>query len=200
MAIPPGTALTSHENLDCEISDVVFDSRRLKKDCVFVAVRGGQIDGHDFIKEAVREGALALVVESLEKVPGAYPGVVVQVASTRRALSLLGARYQGEPSLHLKMIGVTGTNGKTTITHMLESILNHQGWPTGVIGTIDHHLGEKVWKSAMTTPDPLTFQARLRELREAGAAAVALEVSSHALAQARVDGVDFDRRGNGGLL
>lgn len=182
----------SHDVLDREISGVVFDSRRLKKDCVFVAVRGGQIDGHDFIKEAVREGALALIVESLDKVPGTYPGIVVQVPSTRRALSLLGARYQGEPSRRLKMVGVTGTNGKTTITHMLESILNHQGWPTGVIGTIDHHLGERVWKSSMTTPDPLTFQSRLRELLEAGAEAVALEVSSHALAQARVDGVDFD--------
>ena len=161
-----------------DVSGIVFDSRRLKEDSVFVAVRGGRVDGHDFLKEAVREGAIALVVESTTKVPQGFSGVVLTVQSTRKALSFLAARYKGVPSLRLKTIGVTGTNGKTTVTHMVEAILNQQGWPTGVIGTIDHHLGEKVWKSEMTTPDPLTFQTRLQEFIDAGAQAVALEVSS----------------------
>lgn len=175
-----------------EVGGIVFDSRRLKEDSVFVAVRGGRIDGHDFLKEAVREGSIALVVESTAKVPQGFAGLVLEVPSTRKALSILASRYKGDPSLRLKTIGVTGTNGKTTVTHMVESILNRQGWPTGVIGTIDHHLGTRVWKSEMTTPDPLTFQTRLQEFIDAGAQAVALEVSSHALDQARVDGVDFD--------
>lgn len=175
-----------------EVSALVFDTRLLKKDCVFVAIRGGRHDGHDFLQQAVDAGAAALVVESTAKVPAGFRGYVCQVSSSRFELARLAAIWSKNPSRELFTVGVTGTNGKTTTTNMIESVLNSGGFPTGVIGTIDHHLGTRVWPSDMTTPDPLQFHARLREFADHGAKAVALEVSSHALDQARVDAVDFN--------
>lgn len=175
-----------------EVSSLVFDTRLLKKDCVFIAIRGGRHDGHDFLQQAMDAGAVALVVESRAKVPPGFQGHVREVPSSRFELARLAAIWSRNPSRELFTVGVTGTNGKTTTTNMIESVLNAGGLPTGVIGTIDHHLGARVWPSDMTTPDPLQFHARLREFADSGAKAVALEVSSHALDQARVDAVDFN--------
>lgn len=177
---------------DREVSSICFDSRKLEKNCIFVAIRGTKVDGHDFLNEAVVKGAIALVVEDVSRVPSGYEGAVVAVNDSRLALNQLAARYFGSPSEKLFTVGVTGTNGKTTTTHMIETILNKAGKPTGVIGTIDHHLGTKVWKTELTTPDPLSFQKRLKEFVDLGAKAVALEVSSIGLRQARVDAVSFD--------
>jgi UDP-N-acetylmuramoyl-L-alanyl-D-glutamate--2,6-diaminopimelate ligase len=175
-----------------EASTLVFDTRGLKPGAVFVAIRGSRTDGHAFLKDAVASGAVALVVEDPASVPTAFKGYVRHVTSTRHELARLASIWSGEPSKNLFTVGVTGTNGKTTTTHMIESLLNSGGIPTGVIGTIDHHLGSKIWPTEMTTPDPIAFQSRLKEFVKLGAKAVALEASSHSLDKRRVEFVDFE--------
>jgi UDP-N-acetylmuramoyl-L-alanyl-D-glutamate--2,6-diaminopimelate ligase len=177
---------------DRAVSAIVFDTRLVKEDCVFVAIRGSQLDGHAFLAEAAKGGAIAIVVEDVSKVPPAYVGLIRVVKSSRAELARLASVWSRRPSKELFTVGVTGTNGKTTTTHMIESVLNHGGIPTGVIGTIDHHFRSHVWPTDRTTPDPVVFQARLREFVDLGAKGVALEVTSHALDQARVDSVEYD--------
>lgn len=179
-----------HEKV--EVSAIIFDTRKLVPNCVFVAIRGGRHDGHQFLNEAEARGAVALVVEDASRVPASFKGFVREVSSTRAELSKLAAIWTGRPSQKLFTVGVTGTNGKTTTTNMIEAVLTYGGLSTGVIGTIDHHLGTRVWPTEMTTPDPLAFQERLAEFAALGAKAVALEASSHALDQARVEAVEFD--------
>lgn len=177
---------------DAEVSSLVFDAKAAVPGCVFVAIRGNKVDGHSFLEEAIQRGAKAVVVEDQSRVPAGFRGFVHVVSSSRRELARLSSVWQGSPSNELFTVGVTGTNGKTTTTHMIEAVLNHGGRPTGVIGTIDHHLLDKVWSTEHTTPDPVVFQKRLRQFVESGAKAVAIEVSSHALDQSRVEGVEFD--------
>lgn len=179
------------ETAHAEVKEVTSDSRAVKAGAVFVAIRGTSGDGHDFLAAAASTGAIALVVEDESGVPADYKGAVVRVPSTRQALDLLAQRFFGEPAKKLFCVGVTGTNGKTTITYMIEAILQEFGWPTGVLGTIDHHLGRHKWPSALTTPDPLTLQRRLKEFVTLGAQAAAFEVSSHALKQHRADSLPF---------
>jgi UDP-N-acetylmuramoyl-L-alanyl-D-glutamate--2,6-diaminopimelate ligase len=179
------------ESATLEVTDLTQDSRAVKKGAVFVAVRGTHSDGHEYLKQAADQGAVALIVEDEAKLPGGYNGAVAKVQSTRQALDELADRFFGSPSEKLFCVGVTGTNGKTTVTYMLEAILTHFGWPTGVIGTIDHHLGTHRWPSGLTTPDPLTLHRRLKEFVALGAQAAAFEVSSHALHQTRVDSLPF---------
>ncbi len=176
---------------ELEVQQVTQDSRQVTQGTVFVAIRGTSSDGHDFLSQATQAGALALVVESEDGIPAEFSGAVVKVPSTRQALDQLAQRFFGDPSKDLFCLGVTGTNGKTTVTYMLEKILSRCGWPTGVIGTIDHHLGDKKWLSQLTTPDALTLQCRLREFVTLGARAAAFEVSSHALDQSRADSLPF---------
>lgn len=171
---------------------IAFDSRSVKPGSVYVAIRGTKIDGHEFLQKAVDAGAVALVVEDAANVPSEFRGPVNVVDDTRKALSEIAAAFYYYPSRELFTIAVTGTNGKTTTTHLVEAILNYAGKSTGVIGTIDHHLGKKVWPTELTTPDPVMFQKRLREFQEEGASAVALEASSIALTQARIENVDYD--------
>jgi UDP-N-acetylmuramoyl-L-alanyl-D-glutamate--2,6-diaminopimelate ligase len=175
-----------------EISSICFDSRKLQEGCVFVAIRGTKSDGHRFLPEAIAQGAIGIVVEDASLIPADYKGGVAIVRDSRQALNRMASHLYGEPGLKLFCVGVTGTNGKTTITYMTEAILNAAGLPTGVIGTINHHLGDRVWPTEMTTPDPISFQKRLSAFVGAGAKALALEVSSHALHQSRVDEVPFD--------
>lgn len=175
-----------------EVSGIFSDAREVQPDSVFVAICGNVADGHQFIVDAVKAGAIALVVSDRSNVPSDFAGIVLEVPRTREILDILACRFYAYPGQELFCAGVTGTNGKTSITYMIESILTHSEIPTGVIGTIDHHLGQKIWTSDMTTPDPVSLQMRLREFLDAGAKAVAMEVSSHALHQFRVDGVPFN--------
>jgi UDP-N-acetylmuramoyl-L-alanyl-D-glutamate--2,6-diaminopimelate ligase len=174
-----------------DVIDLTQDSRAVKKGSVFVAIRGTSGDGHSFLPTVAAQGAVALVVEDETNVPATFKGAVVKVESARRALDLLAAKFYGQPAENLFCVGVTGTNGKTTVAYMVEKILTHFGWPTGVLGTIDHHLGTHHWPSQLTTPDPLTLQRRLKEFVALGARAAAFEVSSHALSQARADSLPF---------
>ncbi|WII72818.1 UDP-N-acetylmuramoyl-L-alanyl-D-glutamate--2,6-diaminopimelate ligase [Bdellovibrio sp. 22V] len=189
-SIIPGIA--SDHFSEAEVSGIFNDARLVTPGSVFVAIRGSKLDGHSFIKDAIAKGAGVLVVEDRASVPVEYRGFVLQVPNTREVLDLLASRFYWDPGQELFCVGVTGTNGKTSVTYMTEAILNKGQIPTGVIGTVNHHLGEQVWPSEMTTPDPIFLQKRLREFRAAGAMAVAMEVSSHALDQKRVDSVPFN--------
>ncbi len=174
-----------------EANEVTQDSRAVKNGTVFVAIRGNSGDGHQYLAKAADAGAVALIVEDDSAIPKSYTGAIVKVASTRQALDQLAKRFYGNPAAELFCVGVTGTNGKTTVTYMVEAILNHFGWPTGVMGTIDHHFEKHKWASQLTTPDALTLQRRLREFVALGARAAAFEVSSHALDQARAESIPF---------
>lgn len=175
-----------------EVTGICFDTRKVTQDSVFVAIKGSGGDGHDYLAQAASAGAIALVVENKSKVPADYQYLVVELADTRAALDMLASRFYNYPSHELFCFGVTGTNGKTSITYILEHILAFHHRKTGVIGTVNHRAGEKIWPTEMTTPDPVTLQSRLRDFVNEGAVAAALEVSSHALDQSRVKSVNFN--------
>lgn len=174
-----------------EIVDITADSRQVAPGFVFVATRGTTSDGHQFLPAAAKQGASVLIVEDDKGIPADFKGAIVKVNSSRRALDQLAARFYGNPAENLFCVGITGTNGKTTTAYMVEHILTRFGWPTGVMGTIDHHLGSRRWESGLTTPDPLTLQKRLKEFVALGARAAAFEVSSHAIEQSRADSLPF---------
>ena len=162
------------------VEAVTYDSRRVQPGAVFCCVPGSVSDGHDHAGAAVGAGAVALLCERFVDVPA--PVVQARVASTREAMAPLAAAFHGHPSRSLRVAGVTGTNGKTTVTHLLQAILVAHGWPTGVIGTLD---------GPRTTPEAPDLQAALASHLAGGAGAVAVEVSSDALVQHRVDAVHF---------
>lgn len=171
------------------VSALTIDSRGVKPGSVFVALRGEHTDGHRFIAQAIDRGASAVVVEESIDVPAGVTAVVV--ADSARALSQLADAYFGAPSHDLTIAGVTGTNGKTTATQMLAAILNEANVPCGVIGTIGARFGDRDWELANTTPLPPELHGLLAQMRETGAKAVAMEVSSHAVALQRVADVRF---------
>jgi len=173
------------------ITGIEIDSRAVAPGTLFVALRGTKSDGHAHIAQAVAKGAIAIVVEAA-RAPATAPHVtVIHVPDTRRALSPLSAAFYGDPSSALDVVGVTGTNGKTTTTRMIASVLNASGRACGVIGTVGADFGQRSWKLENTTPQPPELQGLLASMRDEGAKAVAMEVSSHALALDRVDDVAF---------
>ena len=174
-----------------DVVSLCDDSREVSRGSVFVAVRGFSVDGHDYIKTAIDKGAIALIVEDESSIPKDYPGARVRVANSRTALNQLASKFYGDPAKNLFCIGVTGTNGKTSITYLMEAILNEYAWKSGVMGTIDHHVGDKSWKTELTTPGVLELHRRLQEFVSLGARAALFEVSSHALSQHRVDSIPF---------
>ncbi|NPV91491.1 MAG: UDP-N-acetylmuramoyl-L-alanyl-D-glutamate--2,6-diaminopimelate ligase [Firmicutes bacterium] len=173
-----------------EINGVQYDSRRIRPGDLFVAVPGLKNDGHLFVDGAVEAGAAAVVVERMDAAPSG--AVVVQVRDSRTALSRLAAAFYGEPGRRLRMIGVTGTNGKTTTTHLIEAMLKAAGRPTGLLGTIGGRMGEQSFPVAHTTPESLDLQELLARMLREGAECVVMEVSSHALALKRVADCEFD--------
>lgn len=168
---------------------ITQSSKEVREGFLFFAVRGSSFDGHEFLKEAFERGAIAAVVE--REVPG-FEGKLIRVESTRRTLAESASLFFGEPSRKLGVIGITGTNGKTTTAYILERILTEAGFRAGLVGTIHYRLGEKVLGEGRTTPDPITWQRTLRRMLELGATHVVAEVSSHALDQHRVWGTRFE--------
>jgi UDP-N-acetylmuramoyl-L-alanyl-D-glutamate--2,6-diaminopimelate ligase len=169
---------------------LAYDSRRVQPGFVFFAVKGFQDDGHLYVRDAVQRGAVGVVVERPVAVPP--PVGVVRVSNVRRALALAAARFYGHPAERLHMVGVTGTNGKTTTTHLISAVLRAQGKKAGLIGTLYNKIGDKIVPGERTTPESLDLQALLRRMVDEGVEAVAMEVSSHALALERVTGIEFD--------
>ncbi len=176
---------------DLEITGLAYDSRRVQPGNAFVAIAGVHTDGHRHVPEALQRGAAAVFVErSVET----GPAVAVRVADTRHALALLAATFYRHPSRELALVGVTGTDGKTTTAILIHSILQAGGFLAGVLNTIDQRIGEEIRPnpSRQTTPESLEIQAELRALRDRGFGAAVLETSSHALALDRVTGCEYD--------
>lgn len=174
---------------DNDITGVEYDSRRVSEGCLFIAVKGFNVDGHDFIQEAVAKGARAVIGEKNLDIPGI---TYIMVKDSRKALSQASSWFYGYPSEKLKIIGVTGTNGKTTTTYLVKAMLDMAGFKTGVIGTIGNVIGEKVLHAERTTPESLELNRLFFKMADEGVEYVIMEVSSHSLKLHRVDGIDFE--------
>ena len=172
---------------DTEITHVCVDSRATQKGSLFVAVPGNRCDGGHYARQAVDRGAVCVVCQS--ELPPDLPWVKVRDA--RLALSQLACRWYGHPSRQLTMLGVTGTNGKTTVTYLLRHILQRTGMKTGLIGTVQNIVGEQTLPAQRTTPDALQIQQLLSAMTKNGCSHAVMEVSSHALDQHRAEGIDF---------
>jgi UDP-N-acetylmuramoyl-L-alanyl-D-glutamate--2,6-diaminopimelate ligase len=182
----PGAEL--HGDPALEIGSVTHDSRRCDEGAIFVAIRGLAADGHDFIDAARKKGAAAVVSEEPPRADVPW----VRVSDARGALAGLSAAVLGHPSRELQLVGVTGTNGKTTTAYMIDSALRESGHTVGLIGTVEYRIGDRVARAVRTTPEASDLQSYLRQMVGAGCKHAVLEVSSHSLALQRVSGVGFD--------
>ena len=185
---------------DIDISGVAHDSRKVKDGYLFVAMKGKRHDGHDFIGEAIKKGAAVIVHEhsrsKFDPEPSSGRNLesrisFIRVKNSRKALACIANNLYGMPSESLTLIGITGTNGKTTTTYILKSILESWGKEVGLIGTIQYMIKDGVYPAPYTTPESLDFQGLLKDMFLSGCTHVISEVSSHALAQYRVDGANF---------
>jgi UDP-N-acetylmuramoyl-L-alanyl-D-glutamate--2,6-diaminopimelate ligase len=184
-----------HERLQgsstCTIAGLTSDSRKVEPGWAFVAIQGAKADGHAYIAQALARGAVALVVDRPFDRSSAPHVTCVRVPDTRRTLAQLASAFYGYPSDQLRLIGVTGTNGKTTSTYLLEAVLRAHGATPGVIGTVTYRYAGRERPASQTTPAPEDLQGLLREMVNAGVTHCIMEVSSHALAQDRVWGCRF---------
>lgn len=175
---------------DVEITELVYDSRKAVPGCLFVCVKGMAVDGHAFAKEVIKKGAAAIVVQDEIKAPEHV--TVIQVEDARYGLALLSCAWFHYPAEKLKVIGITGTKGKTTTTYMVKSILESAGYKTGLIGTIEAVIGEQVIPANNTTPESYIVQDYFHQMVEAGCQCVVMEVSSQGLMMHRTAGFTFE--------
>ncbi len=187
-ALPDKTVLGS---LPAGVTGVAYDSRKVAAGALFVAIPGFKQDGRKFAADALGRGAAVVVAEGADPLPGSAAARVL-VPSSREALARLADAYHDHPSRRLSVIGITGTNGKTTTSLLVEALLGAGGRPTGVIGTIQYRVGDQAEAASQTTPEALELQALLARMVEARVGGVAMEVSSHALSLSRVNGIEFD--------
>ena len=175
--------------IDRSVESIAYDSRRVQRNGMFVALRGEKKDGHHFIDQAIEKGASVIVTEH----EGAYPrATFLVVENTRTALADLSAVFYRYPARNLKLAAVTGTNGKTTTTFLIKHICEAAGLRCGLIGTVRYEIGERVLPALRTTPESLDLAELLAQIRDAGCRAAAMEVSSHALAQDRTRGLEWN--------
>lgn len=177
-------------NTDISISELVYDSRKAAKDDLFVCIKGTVVDGHEFIEEVAAKGVSAVVVQEEVKAPEGV--TVIKVADTRYALAMLSAAFFDYPAETLKVIGITGTKGKTTTTYMVKSILEAAGYKVGLIGTIEAIIGEETIPASNTTPESYIIQKYFRKMLDAGCDCCVMEVSSQGLMMHRVAGFQFE--------
>jgi UDP-N-acetylmuramoyl-L-alanyl-D-glutamate--2,6-diaminopimelate ligase len=175
---------------DIEVKDIQIDSRKIKKGSVFVAVKGSAADGHQFIDKAVESGAAAVVCEVMPS--STKEGVVyVQVENSAAAAGYIAHNFFGQPSERIKIVGVTGTNGKTTIATLLYKLFTSLGYKCGLLSTVENHIGDKAVPATHTTPDAISLNSLLKQMADEGCTHVFMEASSHAIQQHRITGLQF---------
>ena len=178
-------------NTSVSINKIEFDSRKASKNDVFVAISGTISDGHDFIDKAIEQGAIAIVCETLPK--NIVKGITyVEVENSTSALAIMASNYYENPSENLKLVGVTGTNGKTTIASLLYQLFKNAGYKVGLLSTVKIMVDNKVYKATHTTPDSLTINKYLKEMNDEGVEFCFMEVSSHGIHQNRTEGLHFE--------
>jgi len=182
-------------NLDRDVHAVVFDSREVSENDLFVAVKGTITDGHQYIETAAEKGATIIVCEKTPKNINQNI-TVLQVTDSAKALSLLAANFYGNPSREMKVVGVTGTNGKTTIATLLYNLFEKAGYKSGLLSTVENYIHTTIIPSTHTTPDPIQIQNLMRQMVDVGCDYCFMEVSSHAIKQERIAGIEF----NGGIF
>ncbi len=177
-------------DVDIDVTDLVMNTAKIIEGCLYVCIRGAGFDSHDVVSEIADKGAKVLVLERKVEVPKGVTAILVE--NTRYALALISAAYFGYPAKKLRVIGITGTKGKTTTTFMIRSILEHVGIKTGLIGTIETIIGEKHIPACNTTPESYTIQKYFKEMVEAGCEVAVMEVSSQGLMLHRTAGIPFE--------
>ncbi|MEH6946257.1 UDP-N-acetylmuramoyl-L-alanyl-D-glutamate--2,6-diaminopimelate ligase [Bacillus sp. JJ634] len=181
-------ALVKYEGDNPDITSIENDNRKVKDGSLFVCIQGYTVDGHEFAKSAVDNGASAILAER----PLDLPVPVIVVRDTKRAMAVLADAFYGHPTQKLRLIGITGTNGKTTTSHLLEKIFGDQQQTTGLIGTMYTKIADQTYETKNTTPDSVTLQQAFHQMMEANVDTAIMEVSSHALELGRVHGCDYD--------
>jgi UDP-N-acetylmuramoyl-L-alanyl-D-glutamate--2,6-diaminopimelate ligase len=177
---------------DFTVKGISAYSKAVKPGFAFVAIKGGSCDGNMFIREAILRGAQVVIIGPQVRLSrNAQPRVSIRVKDTRAALARLAAAFNGNPSTRLKVVGITGTNGKTTVSYLIESILKHAGFDPAVIGTVNYRYHQQTFPSKNTTPGPMELQPLLKNMVSAGVDYAVMEVSSHALHQERTEGITF---------
>lgn len=175
---------------ECDVTDVIYDNRKVTPGSLFVCVKGVHFDGHDAISDVIKKGAKAILVERDVEVEEDV--TIIKVESTRYAMAFVAASYYGHPASSLKVIGITGTKGKTTTSYMVKSILEHAGYRVGLIGTVETIIGDVHIPSVNTTPESYVLQKTFKDMVEAGIQVVVMEVSSQALMLHRTQGFTFE--------
>ena len=173
------------------VNNIQFDSRKVLDGDVFVALKGTLVDGHEYIEQTIEKGVKAIVCEKIPK--HVHEGITyVEVDNSAKALAIMASNFYGIPSQNLKLIGVTGTNGKTTIATLLYQLFKKAGFKVGLISTVSVLVDEKVYEATLTTPDSLTINRYLSEMNEEGVEYCFMEVSSHGIDQSRTEGLIFE--------
>ena len=177
-------------NIDIEISSISINSKAIEEGWLFIAMKGEKLDGHDYINEVIEKGAKAIIYENDIESP--KDGIVyVKVADTHEACGIIASNFYDNPSKSLKLVGVTGTNGKTTIATLLHKLFRNLGKNTGMIGTIVNKINDKEMKANLTTPDSITLNKLMKEMVDSGCEYCFMEVSSHAIAFKKTAGLSF---------
>jgi UDP-N-acetylmuramyl-tripeptide synthetase len=179
-----------HGNIDIQITNIVASSRDVIDGSLFICIQGFIADGHNFIRQAVEKGAKAVLIDKDVLVPSEI--VSIKVASTRQVMGKIASAFYEFPSKHLKMIGITGTNGKTTITYLIEAILDTAGYSIARLSTTQYKIGKELIHAAHTTPDSIELQQLLKKAIDSKCSHLVMEVSSHALSLDRIEGCEFD--------
>ncbi len=179
-------------NLNREVKEVVYDSRKISKDCLFICICGYNVDGHSFAGEAARKQAAVIVVQKDVEIPEESGVTVIKVENTRYAMAFISAAYFGHPADRLKVIGITGTKGKTTTTYLIKSILEKAGYRVGLVGTIETIIGKRRIPASNTTPESFLLQQYFKEMEEEGCEIVVMEVASQGLKLHRTQGFTFE--------
>lgn len=177
---------------ETEVTEVIYDSRKITKDCLFLCIEGANYDGHEYAAEAIEKGAKVLVVSKETAIQDYCDVTVILVENTRYAMAFIAAAYFGNPADRMKIVGITGTKGKTTTTYLVKAILEKAGYKVGLVGTIEAIIGDKKIPAANTTPESYVLQEYFKEMADAGCDLVIMEVSSQGLMLHRTQGFQFE--------